>query len=221
MILLMGLSVTTTHGELCFLQSTNHGGGWFSYTFQHGDDPYVWGLGTNFGFIELQCYGVLEVQDPPDWTHSVSASGRVTWMVTNGLVFLDEPVTFSVRSCLTQSAIYGTTPPSGPNDPAAYLVSVAYTRPEHEPTMFGGIQYFEFVGPALPTLSIARASPDILLRWSGDALGLQLEASAQLGAAASWTSVTNQPALVNSMFVVRLPAAEAAKFFRLSAPCNQ
>ena len=98
--------VAMAHGTPCVVESTDHGGGLFSYTFRRGDDAYVWGLGTDLGTVYLQSYGVVEVQEPPGWTHSISPSGRITWSVTNGVAFLDEPVTFTVRSCLTESAIY-------------------------------------------------------------------------------------------------------------------
>jgi hypothetical protein len=221
MILLICLSVTTAHGDLCAVQSTNHGGGLFSYTFQRGDEPYVWGLGTSFGIIELQCYGVREVQSPPGWNHSVSSSGRITWTVTNGLVFLDEPVTFSVRSCLTEAATYRTTAEWGPEGPLGYIAGVAFTAPGHVQTINGGIQYVEFIGPTLPTLSIERASPDVIIRWPAEAQGLQLEAVDQLAVSASWRSVTNLPMVVNSMYEVRLPATNAAMFFRLVTSCDQ
>ncbi len=220
-ILLLCLLATTAHGSLCFVQSTNHGGGLFSYTFRRGDDPYVWGMGTNFGIIQMQSYGVVEVQDPPGWEHSVSPSGRITWTVTNGLVFLDEPVTFSVRSCLTQSATYPTTLEWGPEGPDGWLASVAFTLPDHAQTTYGGVQFFEFVGPVLPLLSIERAISDVFVRWPAEAQGLQLEEIDQLGASATWTAVTNLPTVVNSMFEVRLPASDPAKFFRLAAPCSR
>ena len=89
--------VPMAYGIPCIVESTDHGGGLFSYTFRRGDDPYVWGLGTDFGTVYLQSYGVIEVQEPPGWTHSISPSGRITWAVTSGVAFLDEPATFTVN----------------------------------------------------------------------------------------------------------------------------
>lgn len=221
MCLLVCLSITTAHGALCFVQSTNHGGGLFSYTFQRGDEAYVWGLSTTFSAIDMQCHGAREIQDPPGWNHSISPAGRITWTVTNGLVFLDEPVTFSVRSCLTESTTYRVTEQWGPEGPAGYIAGVAFTLPEHMQTFYGGIQFFEFIGPALPSLSIERAIPDVIIRWPVEAQGLQLEAVDQLGPVGAWTSVTNLPAVVNSMFEVRLPVTDSAKFFRLAASCDR
>ena len=205
-------------GVPCFVESTNHGGGLFSYTFRRGDDPYVWGVGTNLGLIQLQSHGVLDVRDPSGWTHTISSSGLISWTVTNGIVFLDEPVTFWLRSCLTESAPYSG---FGPDGPFGGIFSVVFALPERTKILGGGYQAFDFVGPALPTLTIRRRLEDVVIRWSADAQGLRLEAAERLDSSGSWTSVTNAVTIENSKFTVILPTGDSARFFRLVAPCTQ
>jgi hypothetical protein len=200
----------------CIVESTNHGGGRFSYTFRRGIIPYVWGIDTNYGFIQIQSYGVLEVQNPPAWNHAVSPSGVITWTVTNGLVFLDDPITFSVRSCLTEAATYMG---YGPNADTGFLTGVAYQLPNYT-EIIGGYQNFVFIGPALPRLTVERIGTNVTVLWSTEASGLSLEATERLDAMASWMPITNVPVTQVSNFVVTLPATNSAKFFRLVTPCS-
>jgi len=213
-VLACGL-VPMAHGIPCIVESTNHGGGLFSYTFRRGDDLYVWGLGTNFGTVYLQSYGVVEVQEPLGWTHSISPSGQITWTVTNGVAFLDEPVTFTVRSCLTESAIYP------PDASVSAISSVVFALPERIQILGGGYQAFDWIGPARPSFTIERTNTVVVVRWSAQALGLQLEACDSLDSSGLWTSVTNVPTLVDSKFTVMLPAIASTRFFRLATPCTQ
>src|SRR6185503_3037925 len=207
--------VAMAHGIPCIVESTNHGGGLFSYTFRRGDDPYVWGLGTDFGTVYLQSYGVVEVQEPPGWTHSISPSGRITWAVTNGVAFLDEPVTFTVRSCLSESASY-------PAEASVSAInSVVFELPDRIHTLGGGYQAFDWIGPVRPSLTIERTDTVVLVRWSAQALGVQLETCDSLDSSGLWTSVTNAPTLVDSKFTVMLPAIASTRFFRLATPCTQ
>ena len=213
--LLLMLAVANTVPAIpCYVTSTNRGGGWFSYTFQRGDDPYVWGIGTNWESIVLPSCAVLEVQDPPGWTHTLDSSGLITWTVTNGIVFLDEPVTFAPRSCLTQSGTY-----TWPN--AGYILGFVYLLPDRTNPIGPAYQSFDFIGPVLPTLKIERTGTNATIWWSAEAHGLRLEATERLDAVVSWTSVTNLPTILNSNFVVALPATDSRRFFRLATPCDQ
>lgn len=80
-ILIVYAVVTSAQNIPCFVETTNHGGGLFTYTFRRGDASFVWGLGTNLhysvgGRIEFQSYGILDVQTPPGWTYSRRLLGR-------------------------------------------------------------------------------------------------------------------------------------------------
>ena len=214
LFLLICVMVNTAQALPCFVASTNHGGGWFSYTFSRGDDPYVWGLRSTGGFIQMQSYGVLEVLDSPGWTHTISSSGLIVWTVTNGIVFLDvPPVTFSIRSCLTESATYT-------QFGLGAIVGSVWELPGRTHSLGGGLQNFAFVGPALPSLNVERTGTNVTVQWSAQAQGLHLEACEQLDILASWTSVTNVPTIVNSNYTVEMPAAGLQKFFRLVSPCS-
>lgn len=216
-VLLFCVIINTARGLPCLVQSTNHGSGWFSYTFRRGDDPYVWGVGTNIGLIRIQSYGVLEVRNPPQWSHTVSPSGLITWTVTNGIVVVDDVVTFGVRSCLTESTTYSGFGPAGP---FGVIGGVVFTLPDHQGTGFGGFQAFDFVGPAVPDLSIQRKGPEVILCWSTKVQGFRLEGADQPLALGSWKSVSKAPIIEDSKFMVILPATNAARFFRLVAPCT-
>src|SRR5436190_20704860 len=85
---------------------TNDANGLYSYTFSKGAAPYVWGLTTNGLGLSLQSYGVIQTIQPPNWAASVDPSGLIVWTVTNGIVYLDEPVTFSVRSTFAVPRVY-------------------------------------------------------------------------------------------------------------------
>ena len=214
--LLISVLVTTAQAVPCILESTNHGGGWFSYTFRRGDDAYVWGVRTNAGMILLQAYGVFDVQDPPGWTHTISSSGVIECKVTNGIVFLDEPVTFWIRSCLTESASYTALTPGGP---FVIVSSSVYALPERTQIVAGGYQAFDFVGPAPPALIIEQRPDDVIIRWSSDVQGLRLEAADRPDSSGLWSSITNEVTIENGKFTVILPAGDAARFFRLVTPC--
>jgi len=203
----------------CEVDSTHDGNGLFTYTFHRGDLPYVWGLGTNNG-LGLQSYGILEVQDPPGWTHAVESGGWITWHPTTGFVFLDEPVTFSVRSCLSETATYDHWWPPGPY-PRGTIVGAVYELPGRTNFLGGGYQNFIFTGPARPSLAIERNGSDIVLGWSTLAQRCRLEATDQSQPQAIWTSVTNAPVIVATNFTVTLPATNSPRFFRLVTPAVQ
>lgn len=205
----------------CQVDSTHDGNGLFTYTFRRGSVPYVWGLATNSaGEIAMQSYGILEIVDPPGWTHSVSPGGWIRWSVTNGIVYLDEPVTFSVRSCLAETATYDYWWPPGPY-PLGVIGGVVFELPGRTNQLGGGYQNFTFTGPALPTLAIEWNNSDIILRWSTLSQRCQLEAADQLHPQAIWNSVTNVPVVVGTSFNVALPQTDTTKFFRLVTPAVQ
>ena len=212
--LLVFAIVNTAQGLPCLVDSTNLGGGLFSYTFRRGSDPGVWGISTNEGSVGLQAYGILDVQDAPGWTHTISSIGMIkwiTWTVTNGIVFLDDPVTFSVRSCLTES-VTGIS--------RGVIIGAVFELPGRTNYLVGGYQSFDYVGPALPSLSIGQTGTNVTVQWSAQAQGLRLETSDRLDISALWTTVTNAPAIVDSKFTVEMPSTDRQKYFRLVCPCT-
>ena len=217
MLLLWTMAVTAQ--ELpCRVESTDHGDGRFSYTFSQGNIPYVWGLSTNGAYLFVHSQRIVEVLDPPGWTHSISSAGRITWTPTSTLVLLEEPITFTVRSCLTESATYGFEWFDGA--PSGVIAGLLYTVPEHAPTLFGGAQSFSYVGPVRPALAIERTATNTVIRWTTAAQGLTLEAADELAPLTAWRTVTNQPVVVGTNFNVTIESAQAAQFFRLMIPCS-
>lgn len=211
LLLLIFAVVNAAQGTPCFVDSTNHGGGLFSYTFRRGDAPAVFGLSFNGSYIRLQSYEVVEIQDAPGWTHTISASGVITWSVSSGTIFLDQPVTFSVRSRLTESTTYSN----------GVILGSAFELPDRLNLLGGGFQTFTFLGPALPSLRAERNGANLTITWPTEVQGLQLEASDALGVPASWIPVPIVPTIVNSNATVEVPVADRQKLFRLALPTAQ
>jgi hypothetical protein len=204
--------VKPARADVCLVQSTNLGGGLFSYTFQRGDALVVWGLSTFDGYIQLRSQGIRSVQDPPNWTHTIRPPDVIILTVTNGPQFLDQPVTFLVQSCLTQPTVYAAYT-------GGFISGGVYELPARTNEVAVGYQLFDSVGPTLPSLSVSRDATNVVIQWSGQAEGLLLQTSDHLAPTAAWTTVTNVPVLVHSMFTVTLPAADQQRFFRLACPC--
>jgi hypothetical protein len=59
------------------VESTTDGTGWFTYTFSRGNAQYVWGLDPVGGAILIRSSGMLEIQDPPGWKHTVDDTGLI------------------------------------------------------------------------------------------------------------------------------------------------
>ena len=202
-------------GLPCDVVSTNDGNGLFTFTFQRGDTPYVWGLQTN-GSITLQAYGVLEVRDPPGWTHSVLDPGLITWRPTGGTNFLDEPVSFSLRCCLTEATVYEQT---SDTYPPGIILGIVYALPERTEMLGGGYQSFTYIGPALPRLTIEQSGPDLLIRWPASALGLAVETS-NFAPDSAWIRLAGAPVLSGTTWMMKIDAQPSPQFFRLITPCS-
>jgi hypothetical protein len=207
----------------CQVQSSSDGHGVFTYTFSRGSAQYVWGIDTNSGQILMPSCGVLEIHEPADWTHSIDPSGMITWTLTNGAAFLDDPITFSVRSCLAESAICGDGWSSIPSYTqgryaAGLILGVSYWLPGRTNVAGGGYQCFTFTGPALPALKIQQRDGEVLLSWSTLSEGCQLESADRISAATDWAVVTNVPEVVETNYVVCLSASNSARLFRLAVP---
>ena len=218
-ILLVYAAGASAQDVACTVETTNHGGGLFTYTFKRGNLPYVWALGESEsytgGVISLQSYGVLDVQEPPGWMHTVSSSGLITWTVTDGPGFLDEPVEFSVLSCLTESKAYT----YFDDGIVGYIAGVVVALPDRTDYLGGGYQVFDFTGPVLPRLRVLQQGANVSIHWSAEAQGLQLEESARTDIPEAWSPVTNLPSIIDLEYVVTLPATNSQRFFRLVAPC--
>jgi hypothetical protein len=63
-------------------------------------------------------------------------------------------------------------------------------------------------------LSISRPADEVILSWQAS-LGYNLQAATNLGPTASWSAVTDSPALVQGRSVVTNQASEPSRFYRL------
>jgi len=192
---------------------TNDANGLYSYTFSKGAAPYVWGLTTNGLGLSLQSYGVIQTIQPPNWEASVDPSGLIVWTVTNGIVYLDEPVTFSVRSTFAVPRVYDSWGNRGPFL-KGYVVGSVYLRPDPQP-LGGGYENFNFVGPDPTALTIHKVGGNVVLDWYSGLTGFQLQATTNLSNAAGWRSVTNVPVVVNTRCFVTNTVPANHQFFRL------
>jgi hypothetical protein len=79
------------------------------------------------------------------------------------------------------------------------------------------VEYRNFGTPVeKPQLHItAAANSTFLISWAATATGFQLQSSSQLGTGANWTQVTPAPTVSGNSLQVTVPAADAARFFRL------
>ncbi|MBX3746041.1 MAG: Ig-like domain-containing protein [Verrucomicrobiae bacterium] len=95
-------------------------------------------------------------------------------------------------------------------------------------TAFDGIAHSTVAAAALLLVSIASVSAEIpriaveldlpsalRLSWPGDAGGVVLEESAELGSRAQWEPASRSPSLIGGRHVVALPASGHGRYFRL------
>jgi hypothetical protein len=72
--------------------------------------------------------------------------------------------------------------------------------------------------PVIPVLQLTLLTDQIQLAWPTNAVGFALEANAELLNPAGWTSVTNEPIVVDTDCIVTLPLEPSAHFYRLKKP---
>jgi hypothetical protein len=138
-------------------------------------------------------------------------------LVTNGTAYLDQPVTFRLRSLLTESKFLAHTNSEVRSaGDVGIIVGQAVHRDDHTSVLGGGIQFFSYVAPVLPSLSVGRLGTNILTKWSTNAVGLMLQSNSEITNVTGWNSVTNTPATMGSNYVVEVPVAAGTRFFRLT-----
>jgi hypothetical protein len=215
LLFLAGLFPVLSQAEPASFESAHLGPGFFSYTFRRGDVQAVWGFENNSGIIRLYFPGAVAVENPATWSRALDSLGRITWSVPAGPIFLDEPITFTVRSCLNAVTTY-----SGTSDglgPYGSIFTTLYELPDYRRSDIVGFQALTYPGPALPVLTIERAGTDMILRGSAVSDGFILEASGGLDTSAQWLRVPTT--ISNFEFTLQVPAVEGLRFFRLRHPC--
>jgi len=202
-------------GQGLLVTSSTDGNGLYTYTFSKGSQPFVWGLnGTNTA-IYLQSYGVVQTSQPTNWVASFDAIGRIVWTVTNGIDYIDDPVTVTVRSIFKTSRTYNNW---GEEEPTifrrGFVLGYAYELPNHEPLGLG-IENFVSIGPDPTALSIHQASNSLVVSWFSGLTNYQLQSASTLSPGALWNPVTNAPVTVGDRSFVTNSATTSARFYRL------
>jgi hypothetical protein len=201
-------------GQGLSVSSSTDGNGLYTYTFSKGSQPFVWGLSTNTA-IYLQSYGVVETTQPAHWNVSFDSFGRIVWSVPNGIDYIDDPVTLTVRSIFKTSRTYNSW---GEEEPSVfrrgYVLGYAYELPSHD--VIGlGLENFVSIGPDPTALSIQRNNNSVVVGWYSGLTNSQLEAATSLSASALWSPVTNVPVIVGERAFVTNSATATSRFYRL------
>jgi hypothetical protein len=66
-----------------------------------------------------------------------------------------------------------------------------------------------------PVLAISLISTNVVISWSGSAVGYRLESATSLTLPVVWNPVTDIPSLMNNVYRVTLPATNLSRYFRL------
>jgi hypothetical protein len=215
-IFLALVATNTVMAQVIEVDSTNTVPGVFTYTFRRETNNEVWAITPEEGSISIQSDGVLRVEDPIGWTHTVDSSGFINWTVTNGIEYIDEPITFTVTSCLREVQTY---PPLDPHmDYAGVIVAAAYELPGYI-EIGAGFVGFNYIGPVRTPLTIQFAGTNLLLSWPVSSSNFVLQAASSLDSSAGWSTVTNQPVINSSNVLVTVGATNTC-FFRLMSPCS-
>jgi len=80
-----------------------------------------------------------------------------------------------------------------------------------------GVVQFDHFGPTvpIPQLEITKSGESVALRWPSEASDFQLQQTAELSAAASWSAVTNSPVELGGALQVVLPV-NGNRYYRLA-----
>jgi hypothetical protein len=201
-------------GQGLTVTSSTDGNGLYTYTFSKGTQPFVWGLSTNTA-IYLQSYGVIETSQPTNWVANFDPFGRIVWNVPNGIDYIDDPVTVTVRSVFKISRTYSSW---GEDEPSVFrrgfVLGYAYGLPNHD--LIGpGIENFVSIGPDPTALTIQRSGQSVVVSWYSGLTNSQLEATTSLSSPNLWASVTNAPVTAGDRIFVTNSISTSSRYYRL------
>ena len=77
------------------------------------------------------------------------------------------------------------------------------------------VQDIQFFSKAAPVLEARASAADVLLSWPLSAQGFNLQSSTNLAITATWTTLTNEPAIVDLQNTVTNLIFSGARFYRL------
>jgi hypothetical protein len=214
--LIMGLfgSLPLASGQGLTVISSTDGNGLYTYTFSKGTQPFVWGLSTNSA-IYLQSYGVIETSQPTNWVANFDLFGRIVWNVPNGIDYIDDPVTVTVRSVFKIPRTYDSW---GEDEPSVFrrgfVLGDAYGLPNHD-FIGPGVEDFVSIGPDPTALTIQRNGQSVVVSWYSGLTNSQLEAATSLSNPNLWAPVTNAPVISGDRAFVTNSVTASSRFYRL------
>jgi hypothetical protein len=149
--------VLNDHNTFIDVLSYSSGTGYFSYSITNSsiNPDFGFYLTASSGRISIQSYGVLEVESPPGWEATVNNSGLVTWRRSDsqGWWIHDTPVTFSLRSSITETTVYSQQdwlPNSSVYEYPMGLITGPFTQFGNPNNGGLGTDRFSFLGPVVP-----------------------------------------------------------------------
>ncbi len=137
--------------------------GFFRYTVSKGNEPFLFGGGSNLCF-RVQSYGTLSAKTPAGWLPTIDSSGIVSWKFTNeNVTTIDSPIQFSLQSDITDFVNYNQSE-SNADYPLGIIFGNIYntngTLYSPNASMstnyfatsinIAGYERFEFLGPVIP-----------------------------------------------------------------------
>lgn len=125
--------------------------------------------------------------------------------------------TYGSNDGLYWTQVGNTYTPSTPYAATLVCLASAVTDANQPPLQ---VEYSNFgqtvPAPAPPRLAVAAVSGAMAIQWPTNALGFQLQQTAQLGTGAAWSSVTNVPVVLGTDWQVTVATTNRASFYRLS-----
>jgi hypothetical protein len=153
----------TCSGSMIAVNSSDDGGGLFSYVVTRGADPYLFGGMSSSLFIRVPSYGIVATYDPPGWRSVTTDAHTVTWQYQGTWVLDSEVVTCALQSVSSSAIDYDDLDPSG-TYPQGYVMGDVYTTNHQLYSSAGGgdvtsinvvgYERFQFIGPVVPEPAI-------------------------------------------------------------------
>jgi MYXO-CTERM domain-containing protein len=154
----------TCSGSMIAVDSSNDGGGLFSYVVTRGADPYLFGGMSSSLFIRVPSYGVVDTFDPPGWQSITTDPHTVTWQYLGTWVLDNETVTCQLQSVSSSGITYDQLDPAA-SYPQGYVMGDVYDTNHQLYTSSGGgdvtsinivgYERFSFTGPVIPEPALA------------------------------------------------------------------
>ena len=152
------------NGSLISVESYTDSNGFFRYTVNKGNEPFLFGGASNLCF-QVQSYSASIIYDPFGWQSTMNASGLISWKFTNQIATtIDLPIQFSMQCDVIDFVNYDQMEQSA-NYPLGIIFGDVYNTNNTIFSPAGGTTFsssvnvvgyerFEFVGPVIPEPSL-------------------------------------------------------------------